>query len=71
MKSKKGGRFLMMTWEKVNGNYFTPGGDPLWICPKCKSKKSRHCYGVEKINSPMHECPNCGEKLLYPWEVNR
>ena len=55
----------MNTWKKVEGHYFTPGGDPLWECPECGYK---HLYGVENADEYKHECPNCTIKLRYPWE---
>ena len=55
----------MYVWKRLYG-YATPGGDPLWECPKCGYS---HCYGVEVINGPYHNCPECGIDILYPWEA--
>ena len=54
-------------WVKVHG-YATPGGDPVWACPKCG--KGIHVYGVEHgtygediADHQWVACPNCGMKL--------
>lgn len=51
-------------WVKVGG-YATPGGDPVWRCPKCG--KGTHVYGIEHgtygsdiSNGQWVSCPNCG-----------
>lgn len=61
-KSKK-----VLNWEEVKGALLTPGGDPVYICPACKDKNSRHVNGIEM---PQHldKCPVCGAKLKYPYE---
>lgn len=48
-------------WEVVKG-VFTPGGDPLLMCPFCKAKESEHLYGVES-RVDWNYCPNCGAKM--------
>lgn len=48
-------------WQRVHG-YVTPGGDPLWCCPRCK--KSEHVYGIEH-NKAKFMCDNCGCINLY------
>ena len=58
-----------MNWIHAKGNYFTPGGDPLWQCPVCGS--GLHVYGVEEEGLPgakKDRCPDCGQELKYPWE---
>jgi rubrerythrin len=54
-------------WVKVHG-YATPGGDPVWACPKCG--KGIHVYGIEHgtygkdiADHQWVACPNCGAKL--------
>ena len=51
-------------WQEVHEGLFTPGGDPVWECPRCKF---RHCYGVEAVEGPYDKCPKCGKKVKYPW----
>lgn len=61
----------MRNWIEVQGDFFTPGGDPLWECPVCG--KGVHVYGVEEFGIPdthKDKCPECGEPLQYPWESN-
>lgn len=48
-------------WEVVKG-IFTPGGDPLLRCPKCKSRESEHMGGVE-FPQNWNFCPNCGADM--------
>ena len=50
-------------WEKVLG-IFTPGGDPLYRCPVCKSRESEHLHGVECWHDRCY-CPTCGARLEY------
>ena len=49
-------------WATVEGNYFTPGGDVVLICPFCESEESKHSGGVE---FPVHWnfCPFCGADM--------
>lgn len=49
------------SWEECRGDYFTPGGDPSWVCGACGG--GEHIMGIE---SPKHEyiCPDCGGKKL-------
>lgn len=54
-------------WEQVKGNILTPGGDPLYICPVCRDKKSQHINGIETPNH-LKKCPVCKTKLKYPYE---
>ena len=56
----------MKNWLKQNG-YLTPGGDPSYICPVCKSEKSIHVYGIENPNR-KDKCLVCNTPLKYPWE---
>lgn len=51
-------------WETVK-NIFTPGGDPLYMCPVCKSKESWHINGIE-CRCKLEYCPSCKTKLDYP-----
>ena len=53
------------TWVCVHG-VFTPGGDPLYVCPLCGG--GQHVNGVEH---PEHldRCPACGARLAYPGEA--
>ena len=50
-------------WETVSG-VLTPGGDPLYRCPFCKSRESEHLNGIE-FPEYKEECPSCGAKLKY------
>ena len=52
-------------WEKVSENYVTPGGDPIYRCPKCHDPKSWHVFGIEHTQNHMDECPACKTKLTY------
>lgn len=54
-------------WEQIKGNILTPGGDPMYICPTCKDRKSIHVNGIEMPNH-LDECPVCKTKLRYPYE---
>jgi len=48
-------------WLPVNDpQLFTPGGDPLYRCPKCG--KGVHCNGVEFPNR-LDSCPDCGVSI--------
>ena len=57
----------MQYWVEDKGCYFTPGGDPLWRCPRCGN--GEHVYGIE---SPIKEnkCKDCGLEVRYPHETN-
>lgn len=50
-------------WKSLTGS-FTPGGDPAYIYPKCKSKESEHIHGIES-HITWNYCPICGTKLEY------
>ena len=50
-------------WENVLG-VLTPGGDPLYRCPFCKSRESEHLNGIE-CRTVFNYCPKCGAKLEY------
>ncbi len=52
-----------LKWELVVGA-ITPGGDPMYVCPVCEDKKSKHINGVE-THCHMDKCPVCGTKLIY------
>jgi hypothetical protein len=52
------------TWIKVPG-YCTPGGDPVWACPKCHG--TQHVYGVEHPDR-REICEECGQRNYYPYE---
>ena len=54
----------MGIWVKVPG-YATPGGDPVWACPKCGG--TEHVNGIETVNYKLF-CENCRERNYYPWE---
>lgn len=60
----------MKNWTSPKGDYLTPGGDPLYMCPVCgeESKESWHVYGIESPETRMDKCPHCGEPLKYPGE---
>ena len=46
-------------------HWFTPGGDPVYICPFCGL--GRHVYGIEH-RTPLYECPDCGRVMEgYEW----
>lgn len=56
-------------WVKVEGLYFTPGGDPVWQCSECG--KGRHVYGIEHgtygadvSDGQWVSCPNCGATMV-------
>lgn len=50
-------------WIKDNTQvWFTPGGDSVWICENCGG--GRHVYGIENINEPLVECPDCGAEMI-------
>jgi len=46
-------------WEVVHG-VITPGGDPLLRCPRCRSRESEHCGGIECNRAHWNYCPICG-----------
>lgn len=51
-------------WQKVYG-YRTTGGDAVYQCPNC-----REMHGYGSYQNVRHEyCTNCGQRNLYPWEV--
>ena len=51
-----------LQWEDCTPpNSFTPGGDPVVRCPKCKSPNSEHLGGVE--GKHWNFCPMCGIPL--------
>lgn len=52
-------------WEEVKG-VITPGGTPLYRCPICGC--GEHLHGVE-FPDKYHYCPECNEKLVYPFEI--
>ena len=52
--------------KQIKGNILTPGGDPMYICPACKDRKSIHVNGIETPNH-LDECPVCKAKLKYPY----
>lgn len=54
-------------WENIK-DVVTPGGTPMYICPVCKSKESRHLYGLEFMKNRKNRCPHCGRHLKYPGE---
>ncbi len=58
-----------LCWEEVKERILTPGGDPMYMCPVCRDKKSWHVNGIEM---PRHldKCPVCKTKLKYPYERN-
>ena len=49
----------MAEWIEDNKKWFTPGGDPVWICSNCGG--GRHVFGIES--------PDCGEKMTNAIEV--
>lgn len=50
-------------WEIIK-NAFTPGGDPLYTCPKCHDINSNHINGIE-TTTVWNYCPVCGIRLKY------
>jgi rubrerythrin len=51
-----------LLWKEDDSkSWFTPGGDPVWVCPVCG--KGKHVYGIENINEPKTRCPDCGAKI--------
>ena len=52
-------------WKRVEGDYITPGGTPIYVCEKCGG--SEHLYGVEYPRRKLH-CDQCGSVNSYPWE---
>lgn len=49
-------------WVRDNtNNYFTPGGDPVWICPVCGG--DRHVMGIETLDNEHYRCRDCGAIL--------
>jgi len=51
-------------WKQLHG-YITPGGTPLFVCPKCGG--SEHLHGVEYPQRRV-VCKDCGQINVYPWE---
>jgi len=60
---------MIRYWEEVKEHILTPGGDPMYMCPVCRDKRSWHVSGIEM---PRHldECPVCKTKLKYPYELS-
>lgn len=52
-------------WVKTYG-FATAGGDPVWRCPLCGG--GIHVYGIEHRRNYLNVCPDCGNKVRYPWE---
>ena len=52
-------------WKELKGNYFTPGGTPVYVCAKCGG--SEHLHGVEYPRRRVY-CNHCGTANVYPWE---
>ena len=53
----------MAKWIQDNSQtWFTPGGDPVWICSNCGG--GRHVYGIENIDEPKLVCPECANKMM-------
>ena len=55
---------MINRWKQVPAG-MTPGGTPLYICPKCG--KSEHLHGVEFPTRKVI-CEECGQINFYPWE---
>ena len=56
-------------WIKdISENWFTPGGDPVFVCKACGGGK--HVYGIEH-NHPLEECPDCHRKMEYEYKKER
>ena len=54
------------TWIKDNSHdWFTPGGDPVWICSCCGG--GRHVYGIESPDK-IRVCPDCNCEMRYEFE---
>ncbi len=61
---------MAILWIQDNTrHYFTPGGDPVWICGNCGEGK--HVYGIENVNEPKCKCPDCGCEIKYPWQIKK
>lgn len=59
----------MKTWIEAQGASYA-GDSPIWQCPACG--KGIHMYGIKEMDKPLSHkgtCPDCGEKLAYPWEI--
>lgn len=52
-------------WKQLRGAYFTPGGDPCYVCAGCGG--SDHLHGVEHPRRKIL-CDKCGRINIYPWE---
>ena len=57
----------MAEWIKDNRTWFTPGGDPVWICSNCGG--GTHVFGIESTESQPKICPDCGEKMTNAIEI--
>ena len=55
-------------WMQLHG-YMTPGGDPVWVCPKCG--QSEHVYGIEHPQNYKNFCIHCMQQNRYPWEKDK
>lgn len=53
-------------WVKAIG-MATAGGDPAWECSLCGG--GTHVFGIEHIWNYRSVCPDCGNKIRYPWEI--
>lgn len=49
-------------WKSVDG-VFTPGGDPLYVCPVCGG--DRHLFGIENVENEHFTCKECGAYNRY------
>ena len=48
-------------WQQEK-HVFTPGGEVLFFCPKCK--EDRHLFGVENPENYHHICKKNAEQLI-------
>lgn len=65
-KSEKFGKLGKFgKWQKLSGDWITPGGEPVYVCGKCGG--SEHLYGIEFRKRKM-VCDECGSINSYPWE---
>lgn len=52
----------MAEWiQDDSQTWFTPGGNPVWICSNCGG--GRHVYGIENVEESKTICPDCLAKM--------
>ncbi len=50
-------------WQNIRGCVIA-GGDPVYVCPRCKS--DQHVYGIEHPSERRFMCRCCGCFNMYP-----